>query len=120
MIHVCSLARLYKTVEETKALHIVTLLRLTDRVTRPAHIAAENHLILAVDDIVDAEEGATVPAQDHIVRLIDFARAWDRSSPMVVPRKLRGEVSSEGVVSPLKNLALGSKNMASDRLLARL
>ena len=84
MIHVCSLARLYKTVEETKALHIVTLLRLTDRVTRPAHIAAENHLILAVDDIVDAEEGATVPAQDHVVRLIDFARAWDRSSPMVV------------------------------------
>ncbi|MBS0533006.1 MAG: dual specificity protein phosphatase family protein [Proteobacteria bacterium] len=84
MIHVCSLARLYKTVEETKAQHIVTLLRLTDRVTRPAHIAAENHLILAVDDIVDAEEGATVPAQDHVVRLIDFARAWDQSSPMVV------------------------------------
>ena len=84
MIHVCSLARLYRTVEETKAQHIVTLLRLTDRVTRPAHIAAENHLILAVDDIVDAEEGATVPAQDHVVRLIDFAQAWDQSSPMVV------------------------------------
>ena len=84
MIHVCSLARLYRTVEETKAQHIVTLLRLTDRVTRPAHIAAENHLILAVDDIVDAEEGATVPAQDHVLRLIDFAQAWDQSSPMVV------------------------------------
>lgn len=84
MIHVCSLARLYRTVEETRALHIVTLLRLTDRVTRPAHIAAENHLILAVDDIVEAEEGATVPARDHVLRLIDFARAWDRSAPMVV------------------------------------
>jgi len=84
MIHVCSLARLYKTVEETKALHIVTLLRLTDRVTRPAHIMADNHLILAVDDIVDAEDGFTVPAQEHVLRLIDFAQRWDRSTPMVV------------------------------------
>ncbi|MCW5692362.1 MAG: protein tyrosine phosphatase [Pseudolabrys sp.] len=84
MIHVCSLARLYKTVEETRALHIVTLLRLTDRVTRPAHIAADNHLVLAVDDIVDAEDGYTVPAQEHVLRLIDFAQAWDRSAPMVV------------------------------------
>ena len=84
MIHVCSLARLYKTVEETRALHIVTLLRLTDRVTRPAHIAADNHLILAVDDIVDAEDGYTVPAQEHVLQLVDFARRWDRSAPMVV------------------------------------
>lgn len=84
MIHVCSLARLYKTVEETKALHIVTLLRLTDRVTRPAHIAADNHLILAMDDIVIHEDGYMVPAEDHVVRLIDFATRWDRSAPMVV------------------------------------
>ena len=35
MIHVCSLARLYATVDETGARHIVTLLRLTDRVERP-------------------------------------------------------------------------------------
>ena len=35
MIHVCSLARLYATVDETGAGHIVTLLRLTDRVERP-------------------------------------------------------------------------------------
>jgi predicted protein tyrosine phosphatase len=84
MIHVCSLARLYRTVEETRALHIVTLLRLTDRVTRPAHIAEENHLILAVDDIVSHEDGCTVPAEDHVLRLVDFAQRWDRSAPMVV------------------------------------
>jgi len=84
MIHVCSLARLYKTVEETRARHIVTLLRLTDRVTRPTHIAADNHLILAIDDICDPEDGCTVPAKDHVMRLVDFARRWDRSTPMVV------------------------------------
>lgn len=84
MIHVCSLARLYDTVEVTRARHIVTLLRLTDRVTRPSRIAPENHLVLAVDDIVDPQEGYTAPAEDHVRRLIDFVGQWDRAAPMVV------------------------------------
>lgn len=84
MIHVCSLARLHATVDETKARHIVTLLRFTDKVARPSHIAAENHLILSVDDIAAHQDGMTVPAQEHVERLIGFATAWDRNAPMVV------------------------------------
>ncbi len=84
MIHVCSLARLYATVNETGARHIVTLLRLTDRVERPRHIAPENHLVLAVDDIAAPMDGYTAPGEEHVARLIDFAGAWDRRSPMVV------------------------------------
>ena len=84
MIHVCSLARLYATVDETGARHIVTLLRLTDRVERPRQIAPENHLVLAVDDIAMPMEGYTVPAQEHVERLIDFVGLWDRAAPMVV------------------------------------
>ena len=84
MIHVCSLARLYATVEETRARHVVTLLRLSDRVQWPDHIVPDNHLILAVDDIVDAAEGFTVPAEEHVGRLIAFANQWDRKTPMVV------------------------------------
>ena len=84
MIHVCSLARLYSTVDETGARHIVTLLRLTDRVARPSHIAAENHLILSVDDITAPMDGYTAPAEEHVARLIDFVSGWDRATPMVV------------------------------------
>jgi len=84
MIHVCSLSRLYATVDETGAKHIVTLLRLIDRVQRPTHIAPENHLVLAVDDITMPMEGYTAPAHDHVQRLIDFVGAWDRSAPMVM------------------------------------
>ena len=85
MIHVCSLARLYATVEETEGRHIVTLLRLTDRVTRPEHIHPENHLILAVDDIVSAPaDDQTLPGDAHVSRLITFAKTWDRTAPMVV------------------------------------
>jgi predicted protein tyrosine phosphatase len=84
MIHVCSLARLHATVEATKARHIVTILRLTDRVERPGHIAPENHLVLAVDDITAPMDGYTAPAQEHVQRLIDFVGVWDRTAPMVV------------------------------------
>jgi predicted protein tyrosine phosphatase len=84
MIHVCSLARLHATVDETGASHIVTLLRLTDRVQRPSHIAPENHLVLAVDDIAMPMDGYTVPGVEHVERLIDFAGQWDRTAPMVV------------------------------------
>ena len=84
MIHVCSLARLYATVDETGARHIVTLLRLTDRVERPQHIAPENHLVLAVDDISAPMDGYTAPAEEHVARLIEFASAWDRKTPLVV------------------------------------
>jgi predicted protein tyrosine phosphatase len=84
MIHVCSLARLYATIDETGARHIVTLLRHTDRVDRPRHIAPENHLVLAVDDISEPAEGYSAPGEEHVARLIDFAGAWDRQTPMVV------------------------------------
>ncbi|HEY6024696.1 MAG TPA: protein-tyrosine phosphatase family protein [Pseudolabrys sp.] len=84
MIHVCSLARLHATVDETGARHIVTMLRLVDRVQRPTHIAPENHLVLAVDDITMPMDGYTAPAHEHVQRLIDFVSAWDRSSPMVM------------------------------------
>lgn len=84
MIHVCSLSRLHATVAETKARHVVTLLRLIDRVQRPSEIAPENHLVLAVDDIVAEAEGYTAPGAEHVQRLIDFVGTWDRAAPMVV------------------------------------
>jgi predicted protein tyrosine phosphatase len=84
MIHVCSLARLYDTVDATGARHIVTLLKLSDRVERPVHIAPENHLVLAVDDISMPMDGYTVPGDEHVAQLIGFAGRWDRAAPMVV------------------------------------
>ena len=84
MIHVCSLARLHSTVDETGARHIVTLLRLTDRVVRPAQVAPENHLVLSIDDITAPMDGYTAPGDEHVARLIEFAGKWDRAAPMVV------------------------------------
>jgi predicted protein tyrosine phosphatase len=84
MIHVCSLSRLYETVEGTGARHVITLLKDTDRVQWPQGLAPPNHLILGMDDIVAPMDGYIPPGDDHISRLIDFARGWDRAKPMVV------------------------------------
>ena len=83
MIHVCSLARLHATVEETGALHVVTLLKDTDRVERPRSIVPANHLILGMDDISTPMDGYIIPADDHVTRLIEFVRltqSWPESS----------------------------------------
>jgi predicted protein tyrosine phosphatase len=84
MIHVCSLARLHETVEEIGARHIVTLLRDTDRVVRPDGIEPKNHLIVSVDDITCPLDGYTHPCDEHLERLLDFVRGWDRAAPLVV------------------------------------
>ena len=84
MIHVCSLARLYETVDGTGARHVVTLLKDTDRVQWPEGLAPPNHLILGMDDIVEPMDGYIHPADEHVSRLIDFVRGWDRANPLVV------------------------------------
>jgi predicted protein tyrosine phosphatase len=84
MIHVCSLARLHETVEDTGARHVVSLVAREDRLERPACIAAENHLWLQVHDISIPAEGYIHPDTEHVERLITFVRGWDQSTPMVV------------------------------------
>jgi predicted protein tyrosine phosphatase len=84
MIHVCSLARLHETVEGTGALHVITLLKQTDRVERPRSVAEANHLILGMDDIAAPMDGYIIPGEEHVTRQIDDERGWDRTAPLVV------------------------------------
>jgi predicted protein tyrosine phosphatase len=84
MIHVCSLARLRQTVEETGARHIITLLKDISLVERPAAVDAKNHLHIDVDDIACPMDGYNHPCEDHVARLMRFVKGWDRSAPMVI------------------------------------
>ena len=84
MIHVCSLARLQDTVTEIGARHVVTLLRDVHLIQRPRGIAAENHLILSMDDITCEIDGYTHPAEAHVHDLIRFVQGWDRRAPIVM------------------------------------
>jgi predicted protein tyrosine phosphatase len=84
MIHVCSLSRLHRTVDETGARHVVTLLRDLHLVTRPQSIDEDKHLLLGMDDIPEPADGMVAPCEDHVQRLIAFTRGWDRATPLVV------------------------------------
>jgi predicted protein tyrosine phosphatase len=84
MIHVCSLARLHATVEETGARRVVTLMRDVELVRRPPTIADADHLRLRLDDISEPIDGYTVPAEEHIAELLTFVRQWDRAAPLVM------------------------------------
>ena len=84
MIHVCSLARMHQTVEQTGARHVVTLLKDTDLVQRPDCILPDNHLVLGMDDIAEPLDGYVAPADEHVTDLLRFVRSWDRASPLVV------------------------------------
>ncbi|HXW23807.1 MAG TPA: protein tyrosine phosphatase [Xanthobacteraceae bacterium] len=84
MIHVCSLARLHATVEETGARRVVTLMRDVELVRRPPTIADADHLRLRLDDISQPVDGYTVPAEEHIAELLAFVHDWDRAAPLVM------------------------------------
>ena len=111
MIHVCSLARLHETVADTGASHMVTLLRLIDRVERPRSIAPDNHLILGMDDIATPLYGYTHPAEEHVIELIEFVQRWDRRAPLVmhcyagISRSTAGAFIATCALNPERNEA---------------
>ena len=81
MIHVCSLARLHDTVEDTGARHVVSLIGDEARSTgRPR--SSENHLWLRLHDISAPLDGYIFPEEAHVADLLDFVRRWDRRAPL--------------------------------------
>lgn len=84
MLFVCPLSRLEETVSRTRAERVVSLLAAGTALTRPASVAPHHHLLLSMNDIVEARPDMTPPGQEHVERLIAFARGWDRTRPTVV------------------------------------
>jgi predicted protein tyrosine phosphatase len=84
MIHVCSLAALPETVRVTGASHVLTVMANVDQVQRPASVLEANHLKVSMDDITQEMDGFLAPSQEHIERVLNFVRNWDRSAPLVV------------------------------------
>ena len=83
-VHVCPLSRLAETVERANASHLVTLINVGTPVARPASIAAENHLFLGMNDIVEPMDGMVFPGAEHVERLVGFVTAWQPTRPIVV------------------------------------
>jgi predicted protein tyrosine phosphatase len=83
-IHVCALSRIADITEATGARSMVTLINRNTIVSRPAAIAADRHLHVAISDICEAMDGHILADETHVHRLIDFVRTWDRAEPIVI------------------------------------
>jgi predicted protein tyrosine phosphatase len=83
-LHVCSLPRVAETVRATGARSLVTLINLDTMVSRPAEIDAERHLFIGMSDIIEPLDGHILPAEKHVLELIEFANVWDRNEPLVI------------------------------------
>jgi len=83
-LHVCSLALIAETVARTGARSLVTLLSPGTEIERPIEITPEQHLYLAVSDIVEPTPGQVLPDAAHLDELLGFVQAWDRAAPMLI------------------------------------
>lgn len=83
-IVVSPLSRLDETVLVHRPRDMVTLLSTGTMIERPDCIAADRHLSLAFNDIVEEMPDMTAPSAEHVERLVGFARRWDRQAPLLI------------------------------------
>jgi predicted protein tyrosine phosphatase len=84
MIIVCPLSRIAETVAASGARRMVTLINADTAVVRPSGLGEADHLRLSMHDIVEELPDMTPPGDQHIESLLAFARAWDRSAPLLI------------------------------------
>jgi len=90
-IHVCSLALVERTLAESGASHVMTLLGPSFMAETPAGVTADRHKRIGVSDIVAAENGEidpeharngyVLPGETHVREVIAFAKAWHALGP---------------------------------------
>lgn len=83
-IHVCSLAKLTDVVADAGARHVISAINPWSIPETPAGVAGDNHLKLAINDIVEDHPGLVAPAHEHIEQLISFSARWNRQGPLVI------------------------------------
>jgi predicted protein tyrosine phosphatase len=83
-IHVCPLYAVSAIVSRHGAWRLLSCLHDDKLPETPRLIAPTNHLRLTMHDIEKPQPNATPPNQDHIARLIGFARSWNGEGAMVV------------------------------------
>jgi predicted protein tyrosine phosphatase len=84
VIYVCPLSKLDETVVRVGARQLVSLLNAGTPMTRPSAILERDHLLMAMHDIAEPQEGMTSPGEEHVRHLLEFAARWDRTRPLVI------------------------------------
>ncbi|PZM17004.1 tyrosine phosphatase family protein [Rhizobium tubonense] len=84
-IIVSPLARIAEMAVRHRSREMISLIAKEQAFHRPAVISAERHLLLGMNDISFASTGGLVaPQEAHVQAIIDFAKDWDRSAPLLI------------------------------------
>jgi predicted protein tyrosine phosphatase len=84
-IVVSPLARIAEMAVRHRSREMISLIAKEQAFHRPAVISTERHLLLGMNDIAFAgTDGLVAPQASHVQAIIDFAREWDRSAPLLV------------------------------------
>ncbi len=83
-IYICPLSKLEETLAQSGAKRVISLLSDDGPHERLEGILAKNHLHLQFNDITTDRAGLTSPSKQHVQDLIEFARLWDWSSPLLI------------------------------------
>jgi len=82
---VSPLARIAEMAVRHDASEMVSLMAKGQDFHRPAVIREDRHLLLGVNDINFAGTGDLIaPQESHVVEIIEFARGWDQSAPLLI------------------------------------
>jgi predicted protein tyrosine phosphatase len=85
LIVVSPLSRIAELAVRHKAREMITLMAEKQDFHRPAVISADRHLKLGVNDITFAGTGDLIaPQERHVLEIIEFARTWDQSAPLLI------------------------------------
>lgn len=84
-IVVSPLSRIAEMAVRHKSREMVTLIAKEQAFHRPAVIAEDRHLTLQMNDITfKGNDKLIAPDDVHVQTLIEFAREWDQSAPLLV------------------------------------
>jgi predicted protein tyrosine phosphatase len=81
-IVVCPLSQVERLSAELGVGHVLTLLGEPAKAVTPAGVT--DHLVVNIHDIVITTEAQILAESAHVQQVIDFARAWDGATPMLV------------------------------------
>lgn len=83
-VHVCALRHIPDVLKHTGASHLISAINADLAPPTPVGLAVDRHLKLDMHDIVEACEGASAPAREHVGELIEFVHGWDRDAPLLI------------------------------------
>jgi predicted protein tyrosine phosphatase len=83
-ILVSPLSAIEEAIDAYRPSHLITLLSPEHMIETPDRIAANRHLKLALNDVVEEMPDMVPPTRDHVSRLVEFGRGWTAEAPLLI------------------------------------